>query len=191
MAENRSTRKAAELPWRGVIALAPVVPAPEILQTIQEILELYDLQSNFWFHISLRLLAEDRQLVRAARYLPEIAAHQSPFGLRVSGAAFFSSNDVVYLKVAPEEILKNLRRQIFLRQGWPEALIWLRNLTWIPHLSVAYQVGERGWEVARQLSDRLSGQEIGVDTITLRNRSNQDWLYKLGTGEAGRPPSAA
>lgn len=131
--------------WRGVIALAPVALDAALMVRVEELLAKNGLKVTEWFHASLRLLLLERQLEEAAYFLPKIAARQPPFKIRVTGTAFFPSAGALILKVQPSAILRKLRREILLQQGWPDVLVWLRNLTWIPHISAAYGVGENGW----------------------------------------------
>lgn len=174
--------------WRGVIALAPIALDAALTARVGDLLAKNGLRATEWFHVSLRLLLMERQLGEAAGFLPEIAARQPAFKIRATGAAFFPSAGALILKVQPAMVLKKLRREILLRQGWPGALAWLRNLTWIPHISAAYGVGEDGWALAHELAAIAQGQEALVEQITLRNWRDQDRCYRLGSGEESCAP---
>ncbi|NPV78054.1 MAG: hypothetical protein HPY59_16970 [Anaerolineae bacterium] len=180
--------EAGKLRWRGVIALAPITLDAAVTTRVEELLTKNGLKVTKWYHVSLRLLSLERQLEEAAGFLPEIAARQPAFKIRVTGTAFFPSAGALTLKVQPATVLKGLRREILLRQRWPGALAWLRNLTWIPHISAAYEVGENGWALAHELAAIAQGQEALVEQITLRNWRDQDRCYRLGSGEESCVP---
>ncbi len=175
-------------PWRGVIALAPLGLDERLVVSVNDTLAKYGLKATAWFHMSLRLLLLERHLEETGRFLPEVAANYPPFLLHIEGAAFFPSSGVVYLKVRPDIVLKDMRKEIFLRQGWPAPLAWLRNLNWIPHISAAYQAGEKGWTIAHELDGIAGGQQAVVERITLRNWRDQDRCFELGSGEESCVP---
>lgn len=177
--------------WRGVIALSPVMLDAGVMTRVEELLASNGLKTASWLHVSLRLLLLERHLEAAAGFLPVIAARQPGLKIRVSGSAFFPSAGALILKVQPVSRLKKLRFEILLRQGWPAALAWLRNLTWIPHISAAYEVGENGWALAHQLAAIAQGQETLVEQIVLRNWRDQDRCYRLGSGEESCAPPVA
>ncbi|MCC6148396.1 MAG: 2'-5' RNA ligase family protein [Anaerolineaceae bacterium] len=188
MIEPEQTPQPESRKWRGVIALAPIRLELAAAEQIQAVLAKNGLKVSAWFHVSLRLLLLERHLEEALDFLPEIAARHMPFKIRVEGAAFFPAAGVLYLRAQPVETLKGLRREIFLRQGWPRVLVWLRNRTWIPHVSAAYQVGANGWAIARELAAAVHGQEALVEQITLRNWLDEDRCFQLGTGEESCMP---
>lgn len=169
-------------PWRGVIALAPLQLDPSIMDAVGGVLNRYGLKTSSWLHISLRLLLQDRHLEQAAGFLGEMAKEYPPFTIQISGAACFPSSSVVYLRVRADPEMLRMRREIFLRQGWPGILAGLRNLTWIPHITIAYKVDQIGWDVAHELNKIVSGNHALVNTIVLRNWQDQDRCFDLGTG---------